>query len=70
MKPDSLYNSGMRPLFYSERLARERSNYIFYVETGWFRDGYDICYFQNNLKRKNGDFYYSLNFSVKFPCNF
>lgn len=42
----------------------------FYSEIGWFRDGYDICYYQNNLKRKNGDFYYSLNFSVKFPCTY
>jgi hypothetical protein len=26
MKPDSLYNSGMKLLFYSERLAQEKSN--------------------------------------------
>lgn len=25
MKPDSLYNSGMKPLFYSEKLAKEKS---------------------------------------------
>ena len=29
MKPDSLYNSGMKPLFYSERLAREKSKNLF-----------------------------------------
>ena len=63
MKPDSLYNSGMKPLFYSEKLAKEKG-------VGWFRDGHDICYYQNNLKRKNGDFYHTLNFSIKFPCNF
>ena len=26
MKPDSLYNSGMKPIFYSERQAKEKSN--------------------------------------------
>ena len=26
-----------------------------------------MCYYQNNLKRKNGGFYYSLTFSVRFP---
>lgn len=35
-------------------------------EIGWFRDGYDICYYQNNMKRKNGGFYYTLTFAVKF----
>ena len=29
MKPDSLYNSGMRPLFYSEKLAKDSSNLLF-----------------------------------------
>ena len=37
-------------------------------DIGWYRDGYDVCYYQNNLKRKNGDFFYTLTFSVKFPC--
>ena len=61
MKPDSLYNSGMKPLFYSERQAREKG-------IGWYRDGFDVCYYQNNLKRKNGEFFHTLTFSVKFPC--
>lgn len=59
MKPDSLYNSGMKPLFYSEKQAKQKN-------IGWYRDGHDICYYQNNLKRKNGDFFYTLTFSVKF----
>ena len=54
MKPDSLYNSGMKPLFYSEKKAKYESIFLYHVETGWYRDGYDICYYQNNLKRKNG----------------
>ena len=62
MKPDSLYNSGMKPLFYSERLAKEKG-------CGWYRDGFDVCYYQNNLKRKSGEFFHTLTFSVKFPCN-
>ena len=28
MKPDSLYNSGMKPLFYSEKQAKEKSNFL------------------------------------------
>ena len=27
MKPDSLYNSGMKPLFYSEKQAKQKSKY-------------------------------------------
>ncbi|KAL4508114.1 hypothetical protein ABPG72_021487 [Tetrahymena utriculariae] len=59
MKPDSLYNSGMKPLMYSEKQAKFKKH-------GWYRDGYDICYYQNNMKRKNAGFYYSLTFAVKF----
>jgi hypothetical protein len=60
MKPDSLYNSGMRPLIYSERQAKQQ-------KIGWYRDGSKICYYQNNLKRKNAGFYHTLNFTLKFP---
>jgi hypothetical protein len=35
-------------------------------DVGWYRDGYDICYYQNNLKRKSGDFFYTLCFTLKF----
>ena len=44
--------------------------FVWYVDIGWYRDGFDICYYQNNLKRKNGDFFYTLTFSCKFPCNY
>ena len=47
IKPDSLYNQGMRPLIYSERAARER-------KVGWHRAGEEICYYQNNIKRGSG----------------
>ena len=50
----------MKPLVYSSDLAQKKG-------VGWYRDGYDICYYQNNMKRKSGGYYYSLVFSVKFP---
>ena len=37
MKPDSLYNHGMRPLVYSEAAAKQGK--------GWTRGGVDICYY-------------------------
>jgi hypothetical protein len=38
VKPDSLYNHGMRPLVYSETEARRNGR-------GWIRGGGDICYY-------------------------
>ncbi len=38
MKPDSLYNHGMRPVLYSEHEAKKNGK-------GWFRGGGDICYY-------------------------
>ena len=38
MKPDSLFNEGMLPLFYS-KINAERS------DIGWHRGGYDIAYY-------------------------
>ncbi len=61
MKSDSLYNAGLKPLFYSEKLAKEEGN-------GWFREGEDVVYYQNLMRRKNGEYYHTLNFTVKFPC--
>ena len=52
MKPDSLYNHGMRPLVYSEAAAKQGK--------GWVRAGADICYYQNSMKRKNTGYYYTL----------
>lgn len=38
MKPDSLYNHGMRPVVYSEIEAKRSGK-------GWYRGGSDICYY-------------------------
>jgi len=40
MKPDSLFSSGMRPLMYSERVAKESG-------IGWTRAADEIAYFMN-----------------------
>jgi len=58
LKPDSLYNSGMKPLVYSEADARTKGR-------GWYRDGSRICYYQNGIKRKGGSFY-TFTYSMKF----
>lgn len=60
IKPDSLYNQGMKPLLYSEMNAKSG--------IGWVRCGQDICYYQNNIRRKGG-YYYTLTFTVEFPHN-
>lgn len=33
---------------------------------GWYRDGENICYYQNSMKRKGGGSYYTLSFEVTF----
>ena len=38
IKPDSLYNHGMRPLMYSKKETE-------YKGSGWRRDGSDIMYY-------------------------
>ena len=43
LKPDSLYNNGMRPLIYSEFNALNKN-------IGWIRCGSNIKYYKNNLK--------------------
>lgn len=61
-KPDSLFNHGMKPLIYSENKAKEEN-------IGWFRDGYDIGYYANGIKRENLKFYksyYTLTFTYEF----
>lgn len=60
LKPDSLYNHGMKPLIYSEYEAK-------HLGKGWHRGCQRICYFQNTLKRKAAGFYCTLTFSVSFP---
>jgi hypothetical protein len=59
LKPDSLYNVGMKPLIYSEKTALGRG-------VGWVREGADICYYTNNMKRKFGGYYSSLSFTLRF----
>lgn len=47
MKPDSLYNQGMKPLAYSKKEAE-------YKNIGWHRTATDIAYFASN-KKTNGN---------------
>lgn len=57
-KPDSLFNHGMKPLVYSERKVEEEG-------VGWFRDGYNIGYYKNGIKKEKGSSY-TLTFKYKF----
>jgi cytosolic carboxypeptidase protein 2/3 len=57
LKPDSLYNQGMKPCVYSENAARMS-------HTGWTRMGQDICYYQNTIKKPQGGCYFTLTFSI------
>ena len=41
MKPDSQFNDGMMPIFYSKKDSEAHN-------IGWYRSGYDIAYYQNN----------------------
>ena len=41
MKPESLFNNGMLPIFYSVKEAEQ-------FNQGWYRNGYDVAYYQNN----------------------
>lgn len=59
LKPDSLYNVGMKPLIYSEKNAKNKG-------LGWHRDGNDICYYTSNMKRKNSGYYSCLTFTLVF----
>lgn len=60
IKPDSLYNQGMKPLIYSTRKAEMEG-------IGWYRGGEDICYYTNSTKKKPGPGNLcSLTFSVEF----
>ncbi|XP_069852907.1 cytosolic carboxypeptidase 3 isoform X3 [Dipodomys merriami] len=58
-KPASLYNRGMRPLFYSEKEAQ--SHHI-----GWQRTGDQIKYYKNNLGQEGRPFF-SLTWTCQFP---
>ena len=56
IKPESSYNQGMRPLMYSKKEAESES------AIGWQREGQNICYYQNSMKKKGGGFYHTLTF--------
>ncbi|OMJ93182.1 hypothetical protein SteCoe_3873 [Stentor coeruleus] len=57
LKPNSLYNFGMKPCVYSEKNA-----HIHHI--GWVRNGQDICYYQNTIKKSPGACYFTLTFSL------
>jgi hypothetical protein len=59
VKPDSLYNVGMRPSMFS---LQDASKGI-----GWRRIGERIAYYENNYETESGQSYYTLTFSLAFP---
>lgn len=63
IKPDSLYNYGMKPCVYSKVEAEK-------FKRGWRRDGQDICYYQNGIKKKTGGNYFSLTFKLTCKHDF
>lgn len=61
IKPDSLYNHGMRPLFYSKKTAEQKS-------IGWHRCGSDIRYYQSKKRNAVQSIqFYTLSFTVEMP---
>jgi cytosolic carboxypeptidase protein 2/3 len=58
IKPDSSYNQGQKPLVYSVKDANRPGG------IGWYRDGDNIAYYQNSMKKKGGGNYYTLSFEV------
>ena len=63
VKPDSLYNYGMKILCLSEKLKKDKN-----IE--WYRDGSEIYYYKNWFKREGiigiEKCYYTLTFSYTF----
>jgi hypothetical protein len=57
LKPNSLYNFGMKPCFYSQIAANTK-------HVGWVREGEDIYYYQNTFKKGSGPPLYTLTFSI------
>ena len=57
-KSDSLFNLGMQPLVYSTIDAAKYG-------VGWRRRGFDVCYYQNHIRRRSG-FYHTLSFQLRF----
>mmetsp|Transcript_86716 Transcript_86716/g.260334 ORF Transcript_86716/g.260334 Transcript_86716/m.260334 type:complete len:496 (-) Transcript_86716:75-1562(-) len=57
VKPDSLFNCGMQPLVYSSVAAETHG-------VGWRRQGFNVCYYQNHIRRRSG-YYYTLSFQLR-----
>jgi hypothetical protein len=53
----------MKPLIYSEKTALTKG-------VGWVREGAEICYYTNNMKRKFGGYYSSLSFTLRFEHDY
>jgi len=47
LKPDSLFNEGMKPVVFSGARSAEDG-------TTWHHAGYDISYFKNNILKEGG----------------
>ncbi|XP_074656426.1 uncharacterized protein LOC141909731 isoform X2 [Tubulanus polymorphus] len=66
LKADSLYNHGMRPLFYSEMEAQRN-------QLGWYRRGHHISYCRNVLRThcplllRDRGIYHQLEWQTDFP---
>lgn len=64
LKPDSLYNHGLRPLIYSLAKYREES-------AGWHRAGEKILYYGNKISAaKKGAHCHTLTFTIVFPHDY
>lgn len=60
VKPDSLYNIGMRPAFFS---AMDNVK----GKSSWKRTGERISYYENQYETESGTPYYTLTFTITFP---
>lgn len=56
-KDASLYNAGMLPCAFSVKAHR-------LAGTGWHRVGSSVCYYQNDISRKNGKKYFTLTMTI------
>jgi cytosolic carboxypeptidase protein 2/3 len=84
LKPDSLYNRGMRPLLYSESDARNsssRSNSNSSSSSsssssstrrrlGWRRVGENIAYYRNNMRSEDENGNQRTLYSLTWTCTF
>ena len=59
-KPSSLYNLGLKPLFYSKRIADDQNK-------GWHRAGDNIRYYRRAQPSASGRKQYCLTFTLTFP---